>query len=183
MSGAGGGHQPAGTRSGLVSPGWLAALGIGSSILIMIVASATRYSATVPPVPRPDTMAVGLLAVYPASRLDWAVIGQFTAATVAIMPGSVLRLDPHWLATLAYLSSFRLMPLALFAATAALVWLCLSRAWNLAARPAVSHPDVPALQRAAAPDRLLRWPALRAAYLIRVGGRDSGTVLPVRIAH
>jgi hypothetical protein len=55
MSGAGG-DRPAGTRPGLVSLGWLgwlAALGIGSSILIMIVASATRYSATVPPMPRP----------------------------------------------------------------------------------------------------------------------------------
>jgi hypothetical protein len=124
-----------------------------------------------------DTMAVGLLAVYPASRLDWAVIGQFTAATVAIMPGNVLPLHPHWLATLAYLSSFRLMPLALFVALASLVWLCLSRAWNLAARPAVSHPDVPELQRAAAPDQLIRWPARWVAGLISVGGRDSGTVL------
>jgi len=127
-----------------------------------------------------DTMAVGLLAVYPASRLDWAVIGQFTAATVAIMPGNVLRLDPHWLATLAHLITFRLMPLALFVALASLVWLCLSRAWNVAARPAVSHPDVPALQRAAAPDRLLRWPARRVACLTSVGDRGSGTVLPIR---
>jgi hypothetical protein len=124
-----------------------------------------------------DTMAVGLLAVYPASRLDWAVIGQLTAATVATMPGDVLGLDPRWLATLAHLNSFRLVPLALLLALAALVWLCLSRAWNIAVRPAVSHPDVPALQRAAAPDRLLRWPARRVAGLSPVGGRDSGTVL------
>jgi hypothetical protein len=130
-----------------------------------------------------DTMAVGLLAVYPASRLDWAVSGQLTAATVAIMPGSVLRLDPHWLATLAYLSSFRLMPLALFVALAALVWLCLSRTWSIAARPAVCRPDVPALQRTAAPDRLPRWPARCVGCLIPVGGRDSGTVLPVNPFH
>jgi hypothetical protein len=110
-----------------------------------------------------DTMAIGLLAVYPATRLDWAVIGQLTAATVALMPGAGVRLHPHWLATLAYLSSFRLMPLALLVAVAALVWLCLSRAWNIAARPTASHPDVPALQRAAAPHRLLRWPTRRVA--------------------
>jgi hypothetical protein len=125
-----------------------------------------------------DTMAVGLLAVYPASRLDWAVIGQLTAATVAIMPGNVLPLQPHWLATLAYVSSYRLMPLALFVALAALIWLCLSRAWNIAARPAVSHSDVPAQRRAAAPDRLVRWSARRTVCLTPVGGRHSGTVLP-----
>jgi hypothetical protein len=45
------------------------------------------------------------------------------------------------------------MRVALLLAVASLVWLCLSRAWNFAARPAVSHPDVPALRRAAAPDR------------------------------
>ena len=40
---------------------WLAALGIGGSILIMIVASAARYSATVPPMPRPaGPLPVGL---------------------------------------------------------------------------------------------------------------------------
>ena len=110
-----------------------------------------------------DTMAVGLLALYPASRLDWVVIGQFTAATVAIMPGAVLPLHPHWLATLAYLSSFRLMPLILLAAVAILVWLCLSRAWDAAARPTASDPDVPALQEAA-PDRLPRGAARRVAY-------------------
>ena len=162
MSGAGGDHQPAGTRPGLISLGWLgwlAALGISSSILIMIVASATSGSATVPPLPRPT----GPLP-------DHA--------------GSVLLLHPHWLATLAYLSSFRLMPLALFVALASLVWLCLSRAWNIAARPAVSDPDVPALQRATAPDQLIRWPARWVAGLIPVGGRDSGTVLPaIHIAH
>jgi hypothetical protein len=89
---------------------------------------------------------------------------------VAIMPGATRPLHPHWLATLAYLSSFRLMPLALLVAVAALVWLCLSRAWNLAAATAVSHAGVSALQRAAAPDRLPRWPARRVVCAIPVGG-------------
>ena len=125
-----------------------------------------------------DTMAVGLLAVYPASRLDWALIGQLTVATVAILPGNMRPLDPHWLATLDNLSAFRLMPVALFVALAVLVWLCLSRAWNPAPRPAVSQPDVPALQRATAPDRLADWPARWVAGLTPGGGGDSGTVLP-----
>ncbi len=103
-----------------------------------------------------DTMAIGLLAVYPASRLDWAVTGQLTAGTIALMPGSVTPLHPHWLARLAYLLSFRLMPAVLLLALAALVWLCLSRAWKIRRPPAARRPDVPALQPAAAPDRLLR---------------------------
>jgi hypothetical protein len=108
-----------------------------------------------------DTMAVGLLALYPASRLDWAVTGQLTAGTIALMPGNVLPLHPHWLSRLAYLLSFRLMPAVLFIALAALVWLCASGAWNIARRPAGRRRSAPALQRAA-PDRLLRRPAAAA---------------------
>jgi hypothetical protein len=103
-----------------------------------------------------DTMAVGVLAVYPASRLDWVVTGQLTAGTVALMPGTTTALHPHWLSRLSFLISFRLMPAVLFVGLVALVWLCLSRGWNIAQRPEGRRPDVPALQRAAAPDRLTR---------------------------
>src|SRR6202044_2815787 len=54
-----------------------------------------------------DTMAVGALAIYPASRLDWVVTGQLTAGTVALMPGTTGTLHPHWLARLDYLVTFR----------------------------------------------------------------------------
>jgi hypothetical protein len=87
-----------------------------------------------------DIMAVSLLAVYRASRLDWVVLGQMTAGTIALMPGTVLALHPHWLFRLAFLSSFRIMPLFLLAALAVLVWLCLSRAWNAGPAPGTSHP-------------------------------------------
>jgi hypothetical protein len=103
-----------------------------------------------------DTMAVGVLAVYQASRLDWVVIGQLAAGTVAQMPGTTAVLHPHWLARLFFLISFRLMPAVLFLALVALVWLCLSRGWNIAQRPAARQPDAPALERATAPDRLKR---------------------------
>ena len=82
-----------------------------------------------------DTMAIGLLAVYPASRLDWAVIGQLTIATFGLMPGTVLALHPPWLARLAYLVPFRFTPLLLLAALAALLGLCLTRAWNVRQAP------------------------------------------------
>ena len=87
-----------------------------------------------------DTMVIGPLAVYPASRLDWAVLGQMTAGTVALMPGNILRLHPHWLGRVAFIESFRLMPLLLLGAAAALVWLCLYRAWNAGPAPGAGHP-------------------------------------------
>jgi len=92
-----------------------------------------------------NTMAIGVLAVYSASRLDWAVVGQLTAATVAIMPGTVQAIHPHWLARLSFLLSFRLMPLVLFGCLAYLVWLCATRAWNLGPRAVRAEAEAPVL--------------------------------------
>ncbi|HTS95576.1 MAG TPA: hypothetical protein VMI33_03070 [Streptosporangiaceae bacterium] len=103
-----------------------------------------------------DTMAIGLLVIYPASRLDWAVIGQLTAGTIALMPGTVLALHPHWLSRLAFLLSFRLMPAALLAALAYLVWLAVSGAWNMARRPPARPPVTEKLPAGTAPERLVR---------------------------
>jgi hypothetical protein len=110
-----------------------------------------------------DVMAIGPLAVYPASRLDWAVLGQMTAGTMALMPGSVLRLHPHWLYRVAILDSFQLMPLAMLAAVVVLVWLCLSRAWNLTPAAGISRPGMPALAGAADQEGLARAGAAAAA--------------------
>jgi hypothetical protein len=101
-----------------------------------------------------NTMALGLLAIYPASRLDWLFTGQLTASTVALMPGNILPLHPHWLSRLSFLISFRLMPAVLFLALAALVWLCVTGAWEIQPRPAAARIAMPELQRATAPDRL-----------------------------
>jgi hypothetical protein len=100
-----------------------------------------------------NTMAIGLLAVYPASRLDWAVVGQLTAGTVALMPGTVQAIHPHWLARLAFVSSFRLMPAVLFCFLAYLVWLCATGAWNIGLRPAGLEPDVPLLAPGTSPEQ------------------------------
>ncbi len=100
-----------------------------------------------------NTMAIGVLAVYSASRLDWAVVGQLTAGTVALMPGTVEAIRPHWLDRLAFLSSFRLMPLVLFCFLAYLVWLCVTGAWNIGLRPAAREPEAPVLTAGAAPER------------------------------
>jgi hypothetical protein len=109
-----------------------------------------------------DTMAIGLLAIYPASRLDWAVVGQLTAGTVALMPGTVASYHSHWLARLEFLIAFRLMPAVLFCFLAYLVWLCATGAWNIASRRAVREPDAPVLAARTAPERLIlrRTPAV-----------------------
>jgi hypothetical protein len=103
-----------------------------------------------------DTMAIGLLAVYPASRLDWVVIGQFTVATFANMPGLVLSLHPLWLRYVAVLSAFRIMPLLLLAALIVLVCLALTRRWALAARPESRSTLPRTLSGAPARGRLIR---------------------------
>lgn len=123
-----------------------------------------------------DVMVIGLLAVYPASRLDWAVIGQMTAATLALMPGvfgSVLRLRPHWLANAAFVDTFRIMPVVLLAALIALIGLCASGAWNVA-------PGVPTL--AGARDRAGLTAAQAAMPAIRVLYCQSSPRTPVDMA-
>jgi hypothetical protein len=104
-----------------------------------------------------DTMAIVLLAVYPASRLDWVVIGQFTIASLANIPGLVFSLHPLWLRYVAVLSAFRIMPLGLFLALAALVWLCVTRAWDFSAWPASRRAVRRPLSGATARQRLVRW--------------------------
>jgi len=101
-----------------------------------------------------DTMAVGLLAVYRATRLDWAVVGQLTASTIALMPGSIRALHPRWLSELGYLSSFRFMPFVLFGALVALIGLCVTGAWSLGPRPASQRSGMPTLRAGTAPERL-----------------------------
>lgn len=102
-----------------------------------------------------DTMAIGLLAVYPASRLDWAVLGQFAVATFANMPGLVYSLRPRWVSYLAQLNDFRIMPLLLLAALVALVWLAVSSRWRAPARRS-SLGTLSAELRATVQERLIR---------------------------
>jgi hypothetical protein len=127
-----------------------------------------------------DTMAIGLLAVYPASRLDWAVMGQLTVATVAIMPGTVLTLHPHWLARLAFLDSFRVMPLLLLAALAALVWLCVSGAWRAGPASGPGSRGPAGLEEIAGQERLLQ---ARAAVMIRVLCCQSSAMRAPAVMH
>ena len=89
-----------------------------------------------------DTMIIALLALYPASRLDYVVIVQLAAGSFAMMPGGNPFEPPlGWLRTFSHAIWFAWAPLVLLAAVAAVVLLCVSRAWNVGPRMAGRFPD------------------------------------------
>jgi hypothetical protein len=87
-----------------------------------------------------ETLALCLLALYPASRLDWLVMARLTAGTVAMMPGNTggRAWHPHVLATFHYASYAVIAPTVLLTAVLGLVWLCLSGAWHMG--PPLARP-------------------------------------------
>jgi hypothetical protein len=78
-----------------------------------------------------DAMVICLLAVYPASRLDWLVIGRLCAATIALEPGNQHWPPSAWLTSIARALLGYVTPGIMLGATAVLVWLCLARAWRI----------------------------------------------------
>jgi hypothetical protein len=93
-----------------------------------------------------DTMIIALLALYPASRLDYVVLVQLTAGSFAMMPGGNPFEPPlGWLRTFSHAIWFAWAPLVLLAAVVAVVLLCVSRAWNVGPRLAGRSPRAPAL--------------------------------------
>ena len=79
-------------------------------------------------VPNFDAMIFPLLAVFPATRLDWFVIAR-NAALVA--EGTFIsRLDPGWLTAIERISTLGTPELALAVVNASLIWLCWTKAWK-----------------------------------------------------
>jgi hypothetical protein len=78
-----------------------------------------------------DAMAFCLIALYPASRLDWLLLARLTAATFALMPGNAGFPPQHLLAAVTAASLYWLVPAVLLVAAVALVWLSLTDRWNM----------------------------------------------------
>jgi len=72
-----------------------------------------------------------LLALYPASLIDWLALARLTAATFALMPGNAVTPPQHWLLVITNDSVFWWAPAVLLAAAVALVWLALTGRWKM----------------------------------------------------
>ena len=78
-----------------------------------------------------DAMAACLLALYPASRLDWLVLLRLAAATFALMPGNAGFPPQHLLAEITSANLYWAAPACLLVASAGLVWLVLTQRWRM----------------------------------------------------
>ncbi len=87
-----------------------------------------------------DVMVICLLALYPASRLDWVVLLRLLAGTTVYTLAVDQTLAPHWLNTVFVDNVNYLAPAIRLAAVIALAWLCWSGSWHWQSRPAIQPP-------------------------------------------
>jgi hypothetical protein len=87
-----------------------------------------------------DVMLICLLMFYPASRLDWLVLGRIAIGNLPSTPGNPFGPPGHVLYLVHHFVVFAIGPLGLFAAAVGLVWLCLSGRWK---PPERGDPDPP----------------------------------------
>ncbi len=80
-----------------------------------------------------DAMIICLLIFYPASQLDWIVLGRLTAGTVALIPGDPYLHAGHLIDRLNQDVLTLWTPIVLFASAGGLAWMSLARRWRLAA--------------------------------------------------
>ncbi|MGO9294870.1 MAG: hypothetical protein ACLP52_13510, partial [Streptosporangiaceae bacterium] len=86
-----------------------------------------------------DTMAICLLQLSPASRLDWLVLARLTAGTLALMTGTPGQpLMPALITAARWINQF-VAPAVLLAALLGLAWLGATGRWN-ARRPGRLSP-------------------------------------------
>lgn len=76
-------------------------------------------------------MALCVLALYPASRLDWPALVLCTAGSLITMPGMPGKLPPGWLRSVADGNEALLVPVVRLAALLAVVALCISATWRV----------------------------------------------------
>jgi hypothetical protein len=82
-----------------------------------------------------DAMIICVLVLYPASRLDWLVLGRLAAGTISNMPGNPYLQHSRLLLLADHFAVRILTPMVMLAAAVALVALCLSGRWKLRDAP------------------------------------------------
>ena len=92
-----------------------------------------------------DAMAISLLALYSASRLDWVVLIRLLAGATVYAQAVQGPVEPHWLYDLGQFNGTWLTPSIRLLATAAFVWLCVSGRWGWRSESAASSGRLPEL--------------------------------------
>jgi hypothetical protein len=92
-----------------------------------------------------DVMAISLLALYSASRLDWVVLIRLLAGATVYVQAVQSPFQPHWLANLGQFDGAWLTPGVRLLAAVALIWLCWSGRWGWRSVPAASPGRLPEL--------------------------------------
>ena len=96
-----------------------------------------------------DVMAISLLALYSASRLDWVVLIRLLAGATVYVQAVQSPFEPHWLADITQFDGAWLTPGIRLLTTVALVWLCLSGRWGWRSAAPASSGRLPELLPAA----------------------------------
>jgi hypothetical protein len=92
-----------------------------------------------------DVMAISLLALYPASWLDWVVLIRLLAGATIYAQAVQSPAEPHWLHDLGQFNGVWLTPGIRLLAAAALVWFCVSGGRGWRSRSAASSGRLPEL--------------------------------------
>ncbi len=92
-----------------------------------------------------DVMAISLLALYSASRLDWVVLIRLLAGATIYAQAVQSPVEPHWLYDLGQFNGTWLTPAVRLLAVIAFVWLCVSGRWGWRSVSAASPGRLPEL--------------------------------------
>jgi len=92
-----------------------------------------------------DVMAISLLALYSASRLDWVVLIRLFAGATVYVQAVQSPVEPHWLYDIGQFNGTWFTPGLRLLAAVAFVWLCVSGRWGWRSVPAASSGRVPEL--------------------------------------
>jgi hypothetical protein len=77
-----------------------------------------------------DSMAFCLLALYPASRLDWLMIVRLIGGLVISLPGLPVRITTPWIVSMRHWDEVLVVPAIRLAVLAGVIFLCLSAKWR-----------------------------------------------------